>query len=284
MYQKTVFFSIIIFLFSFFNLAHANLIINEIMYAPVSGSDYEWVEIFNSGSDPVDLNNYRFFHGANETESNSGPLTLRNGSTTVLQPSEYAIIAKSPSVVIDYTWLNFSGIIFSASTVSLPDSGDNTYIAISDPDKLILNYVKYDTSLGGNKDSGNSLSKIGGVWVGATPTPGIINKEGEEDVPGTPPVPDNTVDGGEGDNNSQNTTATEEKNKKSEELKIKIKIEAKSLVFAGTSALFNVNAFGYNKEKLVYGRFFLNFGDGDSKEMQASSAEQFFHAYRYPGD
>ena len=148
-------------------MAYADLIVNEIMYAPVTGSDYEWVEIFNSGNSAIDLNNYRFFHG----ETNSGPLTLRNGTTSVLQPSAYAIITKSQT---NYSWLNFSGMILSASTLSLPDSGDNIFIAISDPNKVIFDSIKYDPSLGGSKESGNSLSKINNVWIGAAPTlPGI---------------------------------------------------------------------------------------------------------------
>ena len=124
MSKKVILFFIAIIFFTGFHLAFAGLIINEIMYAPGSGSDFEWVEILNSGSDSVDLNNYRFFHG----QTNSGPLTLRNGDTAALPPGGYAIIAKSPATVGDYAWLNFSGMILSASTLSLPDSGDSTYI------------------------------------------------------------------------------------------------------------------------------------------------------------
>ncbi|MEK7081136.1 MAG: lamin tail domain-containing protein [Patescibacteria group bacterium] len=154
MSKKLILILVMVFFLSVSHFAQADVVINEVMYAPANGSNYEWVEIFNSGTTLVDLQGWRFFHG----ETSSGPLTLRNGSTTIIQPSEYAIIAKSPSVVTNYAWLNFSGTILSASTLSLPDGIDNTYIAIaSDTNKTISNSVIYNTSLGGSKESGNSL-------------------------------------------------------------------------------------------------------------------------------
>jgi hypothetical protein len=166
---KHFIFFILVF-FSFAKFTHANLEITEIMYAPTAGADYEWVEIYNNGSSSVDLNKYRFFHG----ETNSGPLTLRSGSTSVLPSSSYAIIARNST---DYSWLNFSGMIFSASVLSLPDKMGNTYIAISDQDKNIIDSVIYDVSRGGSKTSKSSLSKINEVWKSGIPTPGKENVE-----------------------------------------------------------------------------------------------------------
>ncbi len=271
--KKIILFFVGILFFSGYHLAYANLIINEIMYAPAAGSDYEWIEIFNSGGNAIDLNNYRFFHG----ETNSGPLTLRNGNTTVLQPSEYAIVAKSQT---NYAWLNFSGMILSASTVSLPDSGDNTYIAISDSNKVIFDSIKYDPSLGGSKESGNSLQKISGAWRGRIPTPGTANEVNSLNSFGN----ENSTND---NSSSQNTFTLETKNKTTEEPKIKTKITAQALAFSGIPVSFQANAFGYNKEPLYYGKYFWNFGDGDSKEIKAnglSDVEKLAHAYFYPGE
>ena len=152
------------------NLVYANLEITEIMYAPESGADYEWIEILNTGSSSIDLDKYRFFHG----ETTSGPITLKVGNNTILESGEYAIVAKSLS---DYGWLDTSSVVFSSSVLSLPDSGDNTYIAISDPDKNVLNSVTYNTSLGGSKASKSSLSKVDGYWTSGIPTPGESNQK-----------------------------------------------------------------------------------------------------------
>ncbi|MEI6280605.1 MAG: lamin tail domain-containing protein [bacterium] len=278
-----------VFLFSS-NLARADIVINEIMYAPQTGSAYEWVEIFNSGNSAVDLGGWRFFHG----EASSGPLTLRSGNSTLLQPGEYAIIAKSPASVPNYDWLNFSGMILSASTLSLPDGADNTYIAVaSDASKTISNSVVYDTSLGGSKDSGNSLAKINNAWVGRTPTPGAVN----EIVVTPPPAPvldsgSSGVGGGgsyvsssAGAVSSTSTSPQETKTKVADIPKIKTKIVSKTLGFVGLPLSFQSNALGYSGEQLNRGKYFWNFGDGDSKEVRLSDGNKSFtHTYFYPGD
>ncbi len=159
---------IIIVFFSLVRLAQAEIEITEIMYAPIAGATYEWVEIYNNGLDSIDLNKYRFFHG----QTNSGPISIKIGDTTILQPSKYAIIAKS---LDDYSWLIFKDMIFSSSVLSLPDKIGNTYIAISDPDKNIIESLTYNPGNGGSKNSKTSLSKISGVWVSGIPTPGAQN-------------------------------------------------------------------------------------------------------------
>ncbi len=254
------------------------MVINEIMYAPANGSNYEWVEVFNSGTLPVDLQGWRFFHG----ENNSGPLTLRNGNTTVLQPSGYAIIAKSPSVVTNYIWLNFSGMILSASTLSLPDGVDNTHIAIaSDTIKTISNSVIYDTSLGGNKDSGNSLQKRSGSWVAATPTPGKENETASA-------PPSSSDEDSSSDTTPVSTPSTQgepkPKTKTAEIPKIKTKITAKTLTFTGIPVEFSANTTGYSNEPLLYGKYFWNFGDGDSKETKVGDTAKFTHTFFYEGE
>ena len=251
-----------IFLFFGSNLAEANMAINEIMYAPSSGSEHEWVEIFNNGASPVSLTNYRFFHG-----EMSSPLSLKKGNSATLSPSTYAIIAKS---LPDYGWLNFSGPIFSASTLSLPDSGGNTSIAISDPNKKILDSVTYDPALGGGKNSGNSLAKVNGVWKGASPSPGAANQNTS--------ASSNTRTAGSSAQSVSETKA------KTESSKIKVKISAKTLAFTGMPVLFSASATGYAGERLFYGKYFWNFGDGDSKVVRTEEAAEFPHTFFYESE
>lgn len=264
--------------FSWVNFASASLEITEIMYAPESGSDYEWVEIFNKGSSPIDLNKYRFFHG----ETNSGPITLKSGDTTILQPSKYVIIAKS---LTDYDWLDFSDMVFSASTLSLPDSGDNTYIAISDPDETIINDVTYDTGKGGSKISKSSLSKINGEWQSGIPTPGRDNQEinnvnnGEEagggDITNT-----NT---NESNNTSSNTSGSSStKEAVPEILKITTKIISPKIVTAGIPFSLSSLTTTSRGETYAVGKWVWNFGDGMIKEVDKSNP--FDYVYEYPGE
>ena len=292
MCKKIILFSLFAVFFCDLNLARAEVVINEIMYAPVGGSNYEWVEVYNSGSDSVDLSGWRFFH----SESTSGPLTLRNGDSAILQSGGYAVIAKNPSVVTSYDWLNFSGMIFSASTLSLPDSGDNTYIAVaSDANKTISNSVTYDTSLGGSKESGNSLSKINGSWKGGTPTPGTANQSSSASVPSNDDVEnDNSMndDGSESENDPSSTSTTSSSRSSGKTTsktkvaasKMRAEILTRPLGYVGIPHVFRGTGFGSDNKTFSHGRYFWNFGDGDFREVKVMNTDKFTHTYLYAGD
>lgn len=249
------------------SLAYANLEITEIMYAPESGADYEWVEILNTGSDSISLDKYRFFHG----ETTSGPLTLRAGSSASLPPGKYAIIAKSLS---DYSWLDTSAIIFSSSVLSLPDSGDNTYIAISDPNKKILDSVTYDTSLGGSKTSKSSLSKIDGEWDAGVPTPGSDNQKISET--------NNEENVGEDDIENSTGSSSSSSHEIPIILKVTTKIISPKIVLAkipfSVSALTTTN----RGETYIAANYIWNFGDGMTIKTKDSGPIEYL--YEYPGE
>lgn len=273
-------FLVVMVFFIFTQKVSANLEITEIMYAPENGSNYEWVEIYNSGTDSIDLNKYRFFHG----ETNSGPITLKNGSTTILQPSEYFIISKSLSE--GYDWLNFDGRIFSAGTLSLPDSSTgeyNTYIAISDQNGSIIDDFKYDTSKGGSKISKTSLSKIQGSWQAGIPTPGLVNiltsiNNITEELGDSVNEDDNSDSSGTSSNSSSSST----KKKYPKILEIKTQIILPKIIVAGIP--FNMKSLTTTNRDQTFsvGKFIWNFGDGMSRESK--NAETFEYIYSYPGE
>jgi len=290
MYKKVILLFFLGIFFFKFSLAYAGVVINEIMYAPQSGSSYEWVEIFNSGSESVDLAGWRFFYDSNGDKiydpSESHPLTLQQGSNSTLSSFQHALIAKSPSVVTDYVWLNFSGTIFSA-TFSLSDEAK--LIAIMDEDKVVKNSITYDSSIGGDKDSGNSLQLISSSWVAAAPTPGVLNQASASN--------DNTDDTNASNNTNVNSgtntdtfsascsgcdsSSSYSSSEKTEDFKIKVKIIAKTLAFTGIPFSIQAKVSGYAGEQF-YGKYFWNFGDGDSKEARDSTP--FSRSYFYPGE
>jgi hypothetical protein len=259
--------------FSWVNFTYANLEISEIMYSPESGSDYEWIEIYNNGSTGVDLNKYRFFHG----ETNSGPITLKIGNNTFLQPSKYAIIAKS---LADYSWLGFSDMVYSSSVLSLPDTGDNTYIAISDSNKTIIDSIGYDVSIGGSKASKSSLSKINREWVNGIPTPGKNNQA----VNGLNAGEENLVNSNNTSNyiTSSNISNVSSGKDEPDIFKITTKIISPKIVIAGIpfsfSSLTNTN----RGETYAVGKYIWNFGDG--MVVEAKQSGPFEYTYEYPGE
>ncbi len=99
--------------------------ISEIAASPTSG--FEWVEITNTGSAPVDLANWKFF----EDNTNHGLKAVRGGS--VLAPGGYAVIAQDATKLLTkYPNLNQ---VFDSSWSSIKESGE--YIAIKNNSNIL---------------------------------------------------------------------------------------------------------------------------------------------------
>ncbi len=144
------------------------------MYA-LSGTDTdrEWVEIYNDGTDPVNIvtgsskGSWRFVDNSSHT------LTPFVEGDTQIAPGEYAIIAKDGAAFMT-DWPNFTGTIFTSS-LSLPNT--SATLSIKDGDAKVLDTVSYDSGQGANGD-GNSLQKnSSGKWAASSPTPGQANSE-----------------------------------------------------------------------------------------------------------
>ncbi|HDO23626.1 MAG TPA: lamin tail domain-containing protein, partial [bacterium] len=156
---------LIVFFAPFF--AKGSVVINEIMYN-LDGADKgrEWVEIFNSGSAPIDLSGWKFF----ENKTNH-KIKLAGGEENFIIPvGGYAVLADRPKKFLS-DWPNFSGTIFDTA-FSLKNSGEP--LALRDSGLNDVDSVFYNSDWGGDGD-GSSLQKIGGKWVGARPTPGALN-------------------------------------------------------------------------------------------------------------
>ncbi|OGI60937.1 hypothetical protein A2641_00940 [Candidatus Nomurabacteria bacterium RIFCSPHIGHO2_01_FULL_37_25] len=272
MSKKIILFLVGLVLFSSYNLAYAGLVINEIMYdLEDADTGREWVEIYNNSDTAVDVSAFKFF----EANTNHG-LTLVEGDANIGAYGYAVIVSDSEKFKID--WPNFPGTIFDSS-FSL--SNDGEALAIKDESLNIVDEYTYSSSQGANGD-GNSLQKISGSWSVATSTPGIAN---ETVLPPSPPpiVPNNSEGSSGGGGSSPNVT---ENKTKAEIPKIKTKIITKTIAFVGVPVSFEALAFGYNGEKLFSGKYFWNFGDGDSVELKGSDInnQKFTHTYFYPGE
>lgn len=258
--------------------ARASLIINEIMY-DLSGADSissksrEWVEIRNpDGIDvSIDASTWRIYDGsANRTINGEVNFTIPAGG--------YVIFAGDKDTFLtDHS--GFSGTVYDTGITTLNNTGAN--LKLLDQDGNIVDAVTYASSQGGAGD-GNSLQKISGAWSGATPTSGVAN-EAE-----TPPSPSGngsgSTGGGEAENDSPPVNATENKTKPSEVKKIKTQIINKTLAFTGNPIYFQAISYGQSGEQLLSGKYFWNFGDGDSREVKLGMEEKFAHVYIYPGE
>jgi len=272
--QKPYFNTITLFLVLFFVplLSSAQISITEIMYdlPQDSGADggREWVEIYNSGNEAVDLSTWRFF----EADTNH-KLTIVEGEAMLPADRYVVIVDKAGAFLTD--WPLFSGVLFDSS-FSLKNTGE--FIAIRNSDLVDIDSVTYSSDWGGKGD-GNSLQYVNGKWIAAAPTPGEANAES------APP---------EGSGEEPQTTAEERTKSSSGEssstpgsVGSSFPVEPQIFAYAGKNrkvsvsadSLFEGEALGLKREPLLGARYLWNFGDGKTKEGQ-----KILHYYSYPGE
>ncbi len=276
MSKKIIFVLVSFIIISRSHFAFASPVINEIMYDS-DGGDIDWVEVYNPDSSDVDLTALKLL--ISNSTSNHG--IVKHDGSEILHSGEYGIIVPTSSIT-DFTnkW-GSAGNIFTAS-FSLPN--DTAKVEINAGDKnLPLSSVTYNSTQGASGD-GNSLQLIDSSWTATAPTPNSINKISS---PPTSPSGGGAVLNSNTDNsniaeNSSTTTEIKKKEKVVEIPAIKTKITASHLVFSGLPVEFKSSATGLSGEALSYGKYFWNFGDGDSKET--NGIEKFTHTYSYAGE
>jgi len=111
-------------------ISQSSVVINEI--AAYESSDHEWIEIYVTSEEPVDLTDWKFY----ENETNHG-LELYQGESVVLEPGEYAIIADvAENFIVDYP--EFAGKVFDSSWSSLKEGGEEIGLVNSSGDFVEL--------------------------------------------------------------------------------------------------------------------------------------------------
>lgn len=264
--NKLIFILTGLFSFLIFNMAHASVVINEIMY-DLEGSDTgrEWIEIYNDSNASTDLSSWKFF----EANTNHG-LTISEGSASI-PAGGYAIIADDPEKFLA-DWPSFSGSVFNSS-FSLANTGET--ISLKDETLTTVDEVTYSGDNGAAGD-GKSLQKINGSWTASAPTPGLVNQQTAENNDSNN---ENSAD--EADDTGSLSYGTDS-SAQVVDSKIALKIIAKNIAAAGVSHVFNSAGTGRFKEALTTGRFAWNFGDGATAERFTN--EKVEHIYETPGD
>ncbi|MFA5778230.1 MAG: lamin tail domain-containing protein [Candidatus Paceibacterota bacterium] len=264
MSKKLILVFVGIIFFSGFHFAFAGLVINEIMY-DLSGSDStnsksrEWIEIYNSDSSEIsiDASKWRIYDG--------GSNRTINGEVNFSIPALAYIILAGDKDTFLTDHVGYSGVVYDTGITSLNNTGAT--LKILDQDGNVVDTAIYASSTGGAGD-GNSLQLISGSWAGATSTPGIAN----EAVVTPPPS-----SGVSSSSSSAPTVVVEVQ-------KIKTQITSKTLGFVGLPLFFQATTLGHSGEQLSSGKYFWNFGDGDSRETGVINGQQFTHSYFYPGE
>ncbi len=124
-------------------LPPGSIVVNEIMYAPVS-PEQEWLELYNTTDTIIDLSDFKI-------ETHGGSKSIMTGS--IIAPEGYAVMCKDSSVSrLHYPVANQ----VYQSPPSLSNSGD--WITLSDNLGNLIDSVSYVPSYGGAH--GKSLERI----------------------------------------------------------------------------------------------------------------------------
>ncbi len=111
--------------------ANSNVVINEIMYHPISGLDVdEWLELHNRGASAVDLSSWKI---------DGVGLTLPAGTT--ISAGAYLVLARDPTRIRTVYGLSSAIVLGSSWTGSLKDGGER--LDLVDADGNTVDTVAY---------------------------------------------------------------------------------------------------------------------------------------------
>lgn len=256
--------------------AESSLVITEIMYNPVGVDDgrtvdggtyfsHEWVEIFNTSGETIDLTGWKFNDGENHI-LNVPPEKGGQGSMAI-PPGGYAILAEDA-----LTFLNdhpgFSGTVID-TLLNLTNTSKT--ISLIDPDGNTVDSVTYQNSWGGSEND-YTIEKTDSGWresptVGGTPGTANISSGTSS------PPPQNTEPPQE--QNPPQSSSPSQTQPANQAPKAKAKAD-KTEVVIGENITFDASeSADVDKDELT---FIWNFGDEDR-----SQKETVTHSYNEPG-
>ncbi len=265
MSKKIILFLVGIIFFSGWQLARADVIINEVAWMGTATSQYEeWVELRNTGSESVSLVGWKLY-------KNSGTV-LFSLSKTIPAGGYFVVCRTTPSVsnpllgsCDEQGTFGGGGLINTSDLVQLKNASG----------------VEVDLVDGtggwpaGKAETRETMQWDGSSWITATPTPGEQNEGASNDGDD-----DNTSS----DSDSSEIVISQTSTKIVKIYPIRTKITAKTMGIAGVPMIFEGSATDKYGKPEKYGKYYWNFGDGDSKEVKEREQKKFFHTFYYPGD
>lgn len=262
--SRKVFFFIFMFIFSLpFSFVKANVLISEVELSPTTD---RFIELYNNGDANVDLTGW-YIQRKTATGASFGSLVSApnfEGKSIISQG--YFVISKEGMAESDLV-VNMS--LTDSNTLQLKNSFGDVVdkVGWGESDEC-------QSSCPANPAEGQSIQRIDNSWVVATPTPGVVNNSGS---PSSNNV-EQSSGGSDGGSTVSTTTVVKEEVKE-----IATEIITKNVVFVGTPFTIEAKSYGHSGERLYYGKYFWNFGDGDSRETLLINNEKFTHTFYYPG-
>lgn len=146
----------------------ADILINEIMPDPIADESLnEWVELYNNGAQPVDLNGWSIGDNSDLDKIGGG---LYNGEGTIIPPKGYAIVTDDSTRVYNNFNVSPHAIKLYVEDSSIGNGLKNTGETLYLYNNTLLQNISYPQS-----ETGKSLAWINNTWKIADPTPGSPN-------------------------------------------------------------------------------------------------------------
>ncbi|MEA2112513.1 MAG: lamin tail domain-containing protein [Patescibacteria group bacterium] len=240
--------------------------ITEVMYN-LEGSDSgrEWIEIYNTTTEDVDLSGWKVF----EAETNHRIKSIIEGDSLVLPTKTYALIIDNfEKFEVDYP--NFSGLVFD-SAFSLSNSGEG--LILRDDELIDVDSVDYLSEWGANGD-GDSLQKIDSTWQSGTPTPACTNGGNQPDEP----VEENDEIIPPSEQEDQGLDLGSGSILFVSQIKAHI-ISFQDIPIAGADFMFKGESLGLENQPIENAKYSWSFGDGSRV-----AGQNVLHAFQYPGE
>lgn len=143
-------FFIALVLFGCFTQVFGQVVINEVMYAPVSPNK-EWFEIYNAGTSAVNLQNWKWRDAAA-----SNPIRTITTASVILNAGEYAIVCED-SANLKSVYPSLSGIILQSIGWNALNNTGNENVVLFNSSGTDSDSLTYNNTWGGS--NGNSLER-----------------------------------------------------------------------------------------------------------------------------
>lgn len=218
---------------------------------------FEWVELYNSGVESVDIGTWHFFEG----ETHHG---LTPDGFSMLDSGDRALIVQNLENIYGEYGNNVKLI---KSSFSLNNTGES--LSISDAENVLQTTIEYSVDDGG-AGNGYSLQRVDSHWFEGTPTPGMENIQGEDN--------DSIVE-------NDNATVDSHSSKSVDSDYYTGTFHISNNILAGSPvdiAAYVIHTHDGRSVKILKGGvYYINFGDGSYIESLERINTQ--HIYEYPG-
>ena len=253
------------------NISSASLVINEIAWQGYLGdSNNEWIELFNGGSDTINLDGWLL--------EASDAVPSINLSGISVGPSEFVLLERTDDSTVpeEIATKFYSGAI----------SNEGESLVLKNSNGSIVDSTDFSSGWGEMQSSSiGTLSRFGNSWREGEATPksqniSLATEETDEDQEEDIDSDEDSEEDDDTDNSSKSgSSLTQEKLKKKVP---KGTIESITHSFVGVPILFESLILDDNNSEIRKGIYAWNMGDGTV--LYKTNKEDFSYMYQYPGE